>query len=43
MIEVDGDDHEAKKEYDSYRTEELAKYGLTVLRFHNLRVMEDPD
>ncbi len=41
VIEVDGDDHANKKEYDAKRTEELESYGLEVLRFHNLRSMEE--
>ena len=40
VIEVDGDNHEAQKEYDEKRTLDLETYGLKVLRFHNLRAME---
>ncbi len=41
VIEVDGDDHEDKKEYDENRTRALESYGLRVLRFHNLKAMEE--
>jgi adenine-specific DNA-methyltransferase len=41
VIEVDGDNHEDQKEYDEKRTKELESYGLEVLRFYNLRTMEE--
>jgi len=41
VIEVDGDNHQDQKEYDEKRTKELESYGLEVLRFHNLRAMEE--
>jgi len=42
VIEVDWDNHEDQKWYDTKRTNELEKYGITVLRFHNLEVINDP-
>jgi UDP-N-acetylmuramate-alanine ligase len=42
VIEVDEDNHENQQEYDTHRTRELEQYGLTILRFHNLKVMDDP-
>jgi very-short-patch-repair endonuclease/NAD(P)H-flavin reductase len=41
VIEVDGDNHENQREYDEKRTNELESHGLKVLRFHNLRAMEE--
>jgi very-short-patch-repair endonuclease len=42
VIEVDGDSHftDAGQKYDSRRTEFLAGYGLRILRFTNLDVLE---
>ena len=37
VIEIDGSQHfsEDGEEYDLYRTEQLEKYGLTIIRFTN--------
>ncbi|MBN4062283.1 MAG: hypothetical protein COA57_12145 [Flavobacteriales bacterium] len=45
VIEVDGDIHELKevKEYDAERQEYIEGLGLTVLRFTNEEVLEEPD
>ncbi|GAA4307747.1 endonuclease domain-containing protein [Nibribacter koreensis] len=37
-IEVDGDSHNHKADYDAHREQELKAYGLTVLRFGDLDV-----
>lgn len=42
VIEVDGDNHEDQRWYDSKRTDELEKYWITVLRFYNLEVINNP-
>lgn len=43
IIEVDGDVHNSSdaKEYDSMRTDLLALYGLTVIRFSNEEVLNN--
>lgn len=40
VVEVDGSIHEEKdrKKYDEVRTEELNKFGVTVIRFSNKEV-----
>jgi len=40
-IEVDGDSHIGKEQYDTIRTEALGAYGLNVLRFRNEEVLAD--
>ncbi len=40
-VEVDGPIHEDQKDYDSWRDEELARRGITVLRLPEQRVRED--
>jgi very-short-patch-repair endonuclease len=37
-IEVDGSGHEARRDYDEWRTEFLAKYGITVARVRSEEV-----
>ena len=39
VIEVDGEIHCDRFEYDNARSNKLAEYGYTVLRFSNERVM----
>ncbi len=41
VIEVDGEIHSDRTDYDDARTDQLAEYGYTVLRFSNERVMND--
>jgi len=43
VIEVDGESHftEQGKQYDSQRTSILEGYGLKVVRFTNLEVLQD--
>ncbi|MEA5576225.1 endonuclease domain-containing protein [Anabaena sp. UHCC 0451] len=43
VIEIDGDSHytENAKEYDLQRTEILQGYGLKVIRFNNLEVLDN--
>jgi very-short-patch-repair endonuclease len=41
VIEVDGNSHEGKEEYDRERDIELQKLGLTVLRFPDLDVRKN--
>jgi very-short-patch-repair endonuclease len=45
VIEVDGEIHqtEKNKEYDENRTAELESYGITVIRFTNKEILENPD
>lgn len=41
VIEVDGDYHQQRQQYDNARTEQLEQYGYKVLRFTNQAVMND--
>ncbi len=41
IVEVDGEIHLSQEEYDLGRTSELEKYGLTVIRFTNMEVIND--
>lgn len=41
IIEIDGDSHADKKEYDEIRTEILNQYGLTVVRYTNDEVLNN--
>ena len=41
VIEVDGEIHCDRLDYDDARTNKLAEYGYTVLRFSNERVMNE--
>ena len=40
-IEVDGKIHQHQQEYDRDRTEKLAEYGYSVLRFSNQEVLNE--
>jgi very-short-patch-repair endonuclease len=40
-IEIDGDSHELKGEYDYKRQEDLYKFGVTILRFTNEQIEKD--
>lgn len=41
VIEIDGDDHAEKIEYDKKRTIALNKYELKVVRYYNLDVLKN--
>lgn len=41
VIEIDGDIHKERTEYDNARTSKLEEYGYRVIRFSNERVMKD--
>jgi very-short-patch-repair endonuclease len=41
VVEVDGEIHLDRVEYDDRRTDKLAEYNYTLLRFSNDRVMND--
>ena len=41
VVEVDGEIHCDRADYDNARTDKLAEYGYTVLRFSNERVLND--
>ncbi|MBE9047262.1 endonuclease domain-containing protein [Pleurocapsales cyanobacterium LEGE 10410] len=41
VVEVDGEIHKDRINYDRARSSKLAEYGYTVLRFSNERVMND--
>ena len=43
VVEVDGPVHEAEKEQDQARTQQLNAYGYRVLRFHNEEVFNSMD
>lgn len=41
VIEIDGSSHNYTYDYDSYRQNELEKYGVKFLRFDDLEVKKD--
>lgn len=41
VVEVDGDTHDEKKEYDARRTDFLKQKGYDVLRFTNEEIHQD--
>ena len=41
-IEVDGQAHEMREDYDEYRDAELNKAGITTIRVSAAAVMQDP-
>jgi very-short-patch-repair endonuclease len=41
VVEVDGEIHDQQIDYDLARTNKLAEYGYTVLRFSNEQVIND--
>ncbi|MCK0099306.1 DUF559 domain-containing protein [Qipengyuania sp. S6317L1] len=43
VVEIDGDTHAGREEYDATRTQYLEDQGYTVIRFSNLEVMESMD
>lgn len=42
-VEIDGDDHSEKMEYDEHRTGYLAEMGIQVIRYSNRDVMNHLD
>lgn len=43
IIEVDGDSHNDKIEYDEQRQKKLETFGLSVIRFYDSDVLENED
>jgi very-short-patch-repair endonuclease len=43
VVEIDGDSHDLKQEYDAKRDEYLQSQGFTVLRFNDLEVKHNID
>jgi very-short-patch-repair endonuclease len=43
VVEIDGEIHLAKKDYDIGRTAEMNKYGIRVVRFSNNEVLYNID
>ena len=41
VIEIDGEIHKERTEYDIVRTSKLEEYGYRVIRFSNERVIND--
>ena len=41
VIELDGESHKTRKEYDIGRTREIEKYGIKVMRFKNNEVLDN--
>ena len=41
VIEVDGEVHSDRLDYDDARTDKLGEYGYKVLRFSNERIIND--
>ncbi len=42
IVELDGEAHEGREDYDERRTQALELYGYVVMRFPNARVLTDP-
>ncbi|HEV2512450.1 endonuclease domain-containing protein [Bosea sp. (in: a-proteobacteria)] len=43
IVELDGAQHDHEQDYDAARTQEIERYGFTVLRFTNRQVLDDRD
>jgi very-short-patch-repair endonuclease len=43
VIELDGRQHDAEREYDAARTQEIERHGFVVIRFRNEMVLNDRD
>ena len=43
VVEIDGDSHKEQEEYDKRRTERLNQYGITIVRYTNIDVMQNLD
>jgi very-short-patch-repair endonuclease len=43
VIELDGAQHDAERDYDAARTLEIERHGFTLIRFRNEMVLNDRD
>ncbi|SIQ66041.1 DUF559 domain-containing protein [Bosea sp. TND4EK4] len=43
VIELDGAQHDAERDHDAARTQEIERHGFTVIRFRNEMVLNDRD
>ena len=43
VIELDGAQHDAERDYDEARTQEIERHGFTLIRFPNETVLNDRD
>jgi len=43
VVELDGRQHDAERDYDAARTLEIERHGFMVIRFHNEMVLNDRD
>jgi very-short-patch-repair endonuclease len=43
VVEIDGEIHQKRKEYDEGRTAEMERYNLKVIRFTNDQVLNEID
>ncbi len=43
IIELDGRQHDAERDYDAARTQEIERHGFVVIRFANDLVLNDRD
>ncbi len=43
VIELDGTQHGAERDYDAARTQEIERHGFTLIRFRNEAVLNDRD
>ncbi len=43
VIEIDGESHNDKKEYDQHRQKRLESFGISFLRFDGLQVVKNID
>ncbi len=43
VIELDGAQHDAERDYDATRTREIERHGFMVIRFRNELVLNDRD
>ncbi|MFA6967899.1 endonuclease domain-containing protein [Bosea sp. (in: a-proteobacteria)] len=43
VIELDGQQHDAERDYDAARTQEIERHGFVVIRFRNELVVNDCD
>jgi len=43
IVEIDGRQHGWERDYDAARTQEIERFGFTVLRFSNAQVLDDRD
>jgi very-short-patch-repair endonuclease len=43
VIELDGTQHDAERDYDAARTQEIERHGFRLIRFRNDTVLNDRD